>query len=1201
MILQKRVKGFYREGVPLSNEKFLPYDKLDELMTEETINSAFEDVGIEESKRASLAKWVCENGRRLFLILVLSSWETKELLSHLEKLKNDGVDDNVLPLEFGDNYGYQPGPRKEEESDKKFFSFKRWKDNDKELFKTHQWPLSAPVFGLEFRHQLHLQQPLPYLNITPEPVSSGFFGEVSRAEIHQAHVHTQLLEKLGLEPRSASDHIPIAIKKAKDNEDLRKFFDQQTNFDPADKEERNLKALQEISSPHLIQPIAAYQKGSDRCLIFPWAEGGNLSNYWKSHENDREDRGRVKWLIDQFAGLFSALEILHKENCRHGDLKPENILWFKDDEGRGTLKIADMGLAAFHEKEANTGNRFDRGQITETPFGTDRFGPPEMDKTGGQKASRSRQYDIWSMGCIIVELLVWLMYGFEGLEIFRRATKNNFWDYKFDPPSPKVYCVNKYVDDCLDAMKEQLEDNTAYMALLELARDRLLVVNVSREYVSSPNHREIAEKLHSSMKNICRSCEDRIGYLALVRLEYPAIPSGQELLAVPETSSRRLSSTPDPQIPPVSESDESKTADQDDTIPQVVFHAATDDRRMGARSSQERSPGGQEQSKQLNDTWDSIPDNQFAAHFFKLIDWDQIKPKDAALCSQCKTICSSQLFLSKCDLFELQLSSRTCHLCRLLLDSLYQHDERPPQVVSLHQNGAVIGIEGGPKLLSIYVNPKTGPDIPKGLQLGLPRLPDQGSREQFTLLKEWLKVCDETHENCRSESGNALTMPTRVVELGTTLRIVESTSIEPSKYVALSHCWGNPKGTNHFCATTENIDILKKSIDFNRLPKTFRDAIMVVKGIGVKYLWIDSLCIIQDKQDDWEHELTTMEQVFSSAYCTLAASSARSSVEGFLDYRKPRPCVEIETSDETTLYACPHIDDFHGDVDLGTLNTRGWVLQERALSRRTIFYTSNQVYWECGVGVHCETLARLQNSKAALLGDPRFPRSTLAYYRDGRQMLVQDLYERYSGLAFSKEWDRPMAILGLETRLARAFNTQAAHGFFALYFARLLLWKRRNSRWMTRIKQRPGSSHVPTWSWLSKVGAIKYLDLKFQETHWEVSDFKNPFERPTSPSGATNTGKTIDAFQGLARRLTMRQLDMLVSVIFDEKQDFNMDELRCVFIGRDKIENELKDIKHHVLVIHRIGVPGKAIYERVGVASLKPEHVAGEGSWVEIR
>jgi hypothetical protein len=163
-----------------------------------------------------------------------------------------------------------------------------------------------------------------------------------------------------------------------------------------------------------------------------------------------------------------------------------------------------------------------------------------------------------------------------------------------------------------------------------------------------------------------------------------------------------------------------------------------------------------------------------------------------------------------------------------------------------------------------------------------------------------------------------------------------------------------------FRTLKRNIAQLKESIDLDSLPKTFRDAVKVTRGIGINYLWIDSLCIIQDDKDDWDNESTRMEQVFSSAYCTIGVSSAKSSVEGFLHYRSPRACVQLDTSSLGTLYICPNIDDFNRDVDLGELNSRGWVLQERALSRRSIFYTSTQVYWECSAGVHCETLARLQ-------------------------------------------------------------------------------------------------------------------------------------------------------------------------------------------------------------------------------------------------
>ena len=99
-----------------------------------------------------------------------------------------------------------------------------------------------------------------------------------------------------------------------------------------------------------------------------------------------------------------------------------------------------------------------------------------------------------------------------------------------------------------------------------------------------------------------------------------------------------------------------------------------------------------------------------------------------------------------------------------------------------------------------------------------------------------------------------------------------------------------------------------------------------------------------------------MEQVYSSAYVTIAASCARGTEDGFLKSRPHRQCVQLTKGDGAQYYACDAIDDFRTDVDEGELNQRGWVLQERALSRRTIYFTEKQTYWECGGGVRCETL-----------------------------------------------------------------------------------------------------------------------------------------------------------------------------------------------------------------------------------------------------
>ena len=152
-----------------------------------------------------------------------------------------------------------------------------------------------------------------------------------------------------------------------------------------------------------------------------------------------------------------------------------------------------------------------------------------------------------------------------------------------------------------------------------------------------------------------------------------------------------------------------------------------------------------------------------------------------------------------------------------------------------------------------------------------------------------------------------------------------------------------------------------EAINVSSLPKTFQHAIRITQRLGILYLWIDSLCIVQDDADDWDRESRLMEQVFSSAYATIAAICASGTNSGFLKPRPKRQCVEM-TKERAAYLVCNAIDHFQEDVDQADLNKRGWVLQERTLSRRTIHFTERQCHWECGRGVRCETLTKMKKS-----------------------------------------------------------------------------------------------------------------------------------------------------------------------------------------------------------------------------------------------
>jgi hypothetical protein len=213
-------------------------------------------------------------------------------------------------------------------------------------------------------------------------------------------------------------------------------------------------------------------------------------------------------------------------------------------------------------------------------------------------------------------------------------------------------------------------------------------------------------------------------------------------------------------------------------------------------------------------------------------------------------------------------------------------------------------------------------------------------------------------------------LPTRLLYVGDLddpdydpdiLRLHHPTPTDEGKYVALSHCWGNlpTEVQKQFCTTQDNIGYRRREFSISGLPKTFRDAVKVTRELRIPYLWIDSVCIIQYNDEDWQRESGRMEAVYASAYCTIAATSAVDSNAGFLGREVKGECILVQDDSGRRFYICTDMNDFENDVGDAQLNKRAWVMQERVLSRRTIHFTANQTYFECGEGVYCEDLTRM--------------------------------------------------------------------------------------------------------------------------------------------------------------------------------------------------------------------------------------------------
>ena len=169
---------------------------------------------------------------------------------------------------------------------------------------------------------------------------------------------------------------------------------------------------------------------------------------------------------------------------------------------------------------------------------------------------------------------------------------------------------------------------------------------------------------------------------------------------------------------------------------------------------------------------------------------------------------------------------------------------------------------------------------------------DTGSEEAFIKASNWLKQCVKNHKRCAS--SEEVPLPRRVLDLGMPgsedkLKLYEPEN-ETGRYIALSHCWGNSQYPAKTTSLTLNRN--KRNIPWNSFPKTFQDAIKFARWLKIRFLWIDSLCIIQDSKEDWEEEAPKMIDIYQRSFLTIAATGSPSDDEGCFSTTSPESRAE---------------------------------------------------------------------------------------------------------------------------------------------------------------------------------------------------------------------------------------------------------------------------------------------------------------------
>ncbi|KAI0099619.1 heterokaryon incompatibility protein-domain-containing protein [Nemania sp. FL0031] len=364
-------------------------------------------------------------------------------------------------------------------------------------------------------------------------------------------------------------------------------------------------------------------------------------------------------------------------------------------------------------------------------------------------------------------------------------------------------------------------------------------------------------------------------------------------------------------------------------------------------------------------------------------------------------------------------------------------------------------------------------------------------------ISSWLQNCLENHTSCRYpvsslREANRRAVPKRLVRIkkleGQQLRLSlqDTDSInELPPFAALSYCWG---GAQTFACTQSNSLELASNIPDDRLPATIQDAVTVCSRLSLDYLWVDSICILQDSEMDKAIEIAKIPYIYGGAAVTIAASRARSAWDGFLNSRAPSlesvPVFQLPwrsaKSQLGTVMLMP-LDAYPEPID-----RRGWTLQEQLLSTRIVEFGTRQTRCTCR-----DNLSH-SNSPAGYVDGWRIERDVTSSYIYDRtwNMIKENLQDgwnqvvrRYTERKLTFGTDRPLAISGIAERCNSLCGDEYFAGLWKHSINVGLLW----AVMAIHRRPRPSKYQGPTWSWLAVNSVV--FNLQENQNKWNSEQF----------------------------------------------------------------------------------------------------------------
>lgn len=358
------------------------------------------------------------------------------------------------------------------------------------------------------------------------------------------------------------------------------------------------------------------------------------------------------------------------------------------------------------------------------------------------------------------------------------------------------------------------------------------------------------------------------------------------------------------------------------------------------------------------------------------------------------------------------------------------------------------------------------------------------SDDKYVKLQKWLyDNSSELHQPSAPGSG----FPTRLLSIDLksehpTLQLVRTANILIShpdqfglytiQYLALSHRWGQSR---HHVTTKANLEDRYSQICYEILPSTYQDAIIITRRLGVPFLWIDALCIVQDDELEWFHESAIVGDIFRNAFCTIAAHFATNDSQGFLQSSlgvAESIWIRDDSQGQPTSNNVLSVSlgwTTKNDTDASPLSKRGWVLQERLLSRRIMHFVQGRVLWETvdSSPIISNDGRKDWSNKAGMRGELLMPLAN--HTQAGTPFFWFGTIEYYASRDLTEDKDKLIAISGLAKHIQDNTGIGYYAGLWADCMADGLLWLTKGQR----LKS-PSAARAPSWSWASLDGPVQF-------------------------------------------------------------------------------------------------------------------------------